>query len=320
MVTENPLSVRKPDDSFAIQTFDLTRIFGKILAVDGINLDVKKGELFAFLGPNGAGKTTTISMLCCLLKPSSGTALVMGNDINKDPYKVKATIGISPQDTTLSDHLNPIENLELFGNLHKLPPKIVKQRARELVETMGLEDRAKDQVRKFSGGMKRRLNIAMALINDPQLVILDEPTLGLDPQSRRVVWKYIARLKKEKTILLTTHYLEEADFLADRIGIIDEGKIVALGTGLDLKTSMIDTHTIIIKAWNLTQKTIMEMKEKYEDVQITDGTMTITDKRVDFKEIVNYLQDAGTTIRSAYIKEPTLDDVFIRITGKELRE
>jgi ABC-2 type transport system ATP-binding protein len=185
---------------------------------------------------------------------------------------------------------------------------------------MGLEDRAKDQVRKFSGGMKRRLNIAMALINDPQLVILDEPTLGLDPQSRRVVWKYIARLKKEKTILLTTHYLEEADFLADRIGIIDEGKIVALGTSIELKTSMIDSHTIIIKAWNLTQKTIMEMKNKYEDVQITDGTMTITDKRVDFKEIVNYLQDAGTTIRSAYIKEPTLDDVFIKITGKELRE
>ncbi len=320
MATENPLSVRKPDDSFAIQTFDLTRIFGKLVAVDNINLDIKKGELFAFLGPNGAGKTTTISMLCCLLKPSSGTALVMGNDINKEPYKVKSAIGISPQDTTLSDHLNPVENLELFGNLHKLPPKIVKQRARELVETMGLSDRAKDQVRKFSGGMKRRLNIAMALINDPQLIILDEPTLGLDPQSRRVVWKYIARLKKNKTILLTTHYLEEADFLADRIGIIDEGKIVALGTSLELKTGMIDTHTIIIKAWNLTQKTIMEMKNRYEDVQITDGTMTISDKRVDFKEIVDYLHDAGTTIRSAYIKEPTLDDVFIKITGKELRE
>jgi len=320
MVTNNPLSVRKPDDSFAIQTFDLTRIFGKLVAVDGINLDIKKGELFAFLGPNGAGKTTTISMLCCLLKPSSGTALVMGNDINKDPYKVKAAIGISPQDTTLSDHLNPIENLELFGSMHQLPPKIVKQRAKELVETMGLSDRAKDQVKKFSGGMKRRLNIAMALISDPQLVILDEPTLGLDPQSRRAVWKYIARLKKEKTILLTTHYLEEADFLADRIGIIDEGKIVAFGTPVELKTSMIDTHTIIIKAWNLTQKTIMEMKEKYEDVQITDGTMTITDKRVNFQEIVDHLHNAGTIIRSAYIKEPTLDDVFIKITGKELRE
>jgi ABC-2 type transport system ATP-binding protein len=317
---ENPLSDRKPDESFAIQTFDLTRIFGKLVAVDGINLDIKKGELFAFLGPNGAGKTTTISMLCCLLKPSSGTALVMGHDINKEPYEVKASLGISPQETTLSDHLNPVENLELFGNLHKLPPKIVKQRARELVETMGLSDRAKDQVRKFSGGMKRRLNIAMALINDPQIIILDEPTLGLDPQSRRVVWKYIAKLKRDKTILLTTHYLEEADFLADRIGIIDEGKIATLGTVLELKTGMIDTHTIIIKAWNLTQKVIMEMKDKYEDVQISDGTMTITDKRVDFKEIVNYLQDAGTTIRSAYIKEPTLDDVFIKITGKELRE
>jgi ABC-2 type transport system ATP-binding protein len=180
--------------------------------------------------------------------------------------------------------------------------------------------KAKDQVKKFSGGMKRRLNIAMALINDPPIIILDEPTLGLDPQSRRVVWKYIARLKKEKTILLTTHYLEEADFLADRIGIIDEGKMAALGTSKDLKTDMIDTHTIVIKAWNLTQKTIMEMKAKYEDVQISDGSMTITDKRVDFRDIVDYLHAAGTIIRSAYIKEPSLDDVFIKITGKELRE
>jgi len=320
MGIENPLSARKPDNSFAIQTFDLTRIFGNLVAVDAINLDIKKGELFAFLGPNGAGKTTTINMLCCLLKPSSGTALVMGHDINKEPYKVKSVIGISPQDTPLSDHLNPVENLELFGSLYKLPSKSVKQRAKDLVEIMGLSDRAGDQVRKFSGGMKRRLNIAMALINDPQIIILDEPTLGLDPQSRRVVWKYIARLKRVKTILLTTHYLEEADSLADRIGIIDEGKVVALGTSLELKTSMLDTHTIIIKAWNLTQKTIMEMKDRYEDVQISDGTMTITDKRVDFKEIVDYLHNAGTTIRSVYIKEPTLDDVFIKITGKELRE
>ncbi len=320
MAIDNPISIRKQDDAYAIQTFDLTKIFGKLVAVDGINLDIKKGELFAFLGPNGAGKTTTISMLSCLLKPSSGTALVMGHDINNDPYGVKSIVGISPQETTLSDHLNPIENLELIGSLHSVPSKALKIRAKELVETMGLEDRAKDQVRKFSGGMKRRLNIAMALINDPPIIILDEPTLGLDPQSRRVVWKYIARLKKDKTILLTTHYLEEADFLADRIGIIDEGKMVALGTGLDLKTDMIDTHTIVVKAWNLTQKTIMEMKEKYEDVQITDGTMTITDKQVDFRQIVDHLHAAGTTIRSAYVKEPSLDDVFIRITGKELRE
>jgi ABC-2 type transport system ATP-binding protein len=320
MITETPLFEAKPDDSFAIQTFNLTRIFGKIVAVDNINLNVKKGELFAFLGPNGAGKTTSISMLCCLLKPSSGTALVMGHDINKSPYQVKSVIGVSPQDTTLSDFLTPIENLELFGNLHRLPPKQVKERARELVETMGLEDRANDQVRRFSGGMKRRLNIAMALINDPPLIILDEPTLGLDPQSRRVVWKYIARLKKEKTVLLTTHYLEEADFLADRIGIIDGGKIVALGTALDLKTDMIDTRTIVVKAWNLAQKTIAQLQEKYEDVQVSNGTMTITDKQVDFKEIVDYLHNSGAIIRSAHIKEPTLDDVFINITGKELRE
>jgi ABC-2 type transport system ATP-binding protein len=259
-------------------------------------------------------------MLCCLLKPTSGTARVMGYDINKEPYKVKEVIGVSPQETTLSEHLNSRENLNLVGHLHRVEPKKLKAWSQLMLETMGLADRAKDQVRKFSGGMKRRLSIAMALIHNPQIIFLDEPTLGLDPQARRAVWSYISRLKGEKTILLTTHYMEEADSLADRIGIIDEGKIVALGTGIDLKTDMIDTHTMVIHAWNLTQKLIMEMRSKYASVEISNGTMTISDKKIDFREIVDRLHTANATIRSAYIKEPTLEDVFLNITGKELRE
>jgi ABC-2 type transport system ATP-binding protein len=188
-----------------------------------------------------------------------------------------------------------------------------------MLEKMGLANRANDQVRKFSGGMKRRLNIAMALIHDPQILFLDEPTLGLDPQARRVIWEYIARLKGEKTILLTTHYMEEADFLADRIGIIDNGRIVALGSSIDLKTEMIDTHTIVVHAWNLAQKVIMEMRSQYARVEISNGTMTITDEHVDFKQIVDRLHARGTVVRSAYIKEPTLEDVFLKITGKGLR-
>ena len=320
MTAEDSGLNREPDDSFAIQTFDLHKQFGDLVAVDNVNLDIKKGELLAFLGPNGAGKTTTISMLCCLLKPTSGTARIMGYDINKEPYRVKEVIGVSPQDTTLSEHLNSRENLHLVSHLHQIEPKKLKTWSQLMLEKMGLADRAKDQVRRFSGGMKRRLNIAMALIHNPDIIFLDEPTLGLDPQARRAVWSYIARLKGEKTILLTTHYMEEADFLADRIGIIDEGKIVALGTALDLKTGMIDTHTMVVQAWNLTQKLIIEMRERYAKIDISNGTMTITDKKIDFREIVDRLHDANVSIRSAYIKEPTLEDVFINITGKELRE
>jgi len=308
------------DDDFAIQTFNLTRVFGDLVAVDDIELNIKKGELFALLGPNGAGKTTTINMLCCLLKPTSGTATISGYDINKEPYRVKKIIGVSPQETVISEHLNSLENINLIGRIHGINAGELRSRSQRLVEIMGLSDRAKDQVRKFSGGMKRRLNIMMALIHNPKILFLDEPTLGLDPQARRVIWEYIAQLKGEMTILLTTHYMDEADFLADRIGIMDKGKIVALGTSTELKISILGKHTMIIYAWNLTQKVISEMKRKYAEVEVTDGTMTITDKKLDFKEIVDLLHSSGAVVRSAYMKEPTLEDVFLHITGKELRE
>ncbi len=320
MSTDSPEPTRAPDDAFAIRTFKLTRMFGNLVAVDGIDLDIKKGELFALLGPNGAGKTTTINMLCCLLKPSGGTAKVMGYDINREPFKIKELIGVSPQETTLSEHLNPRENLNLIGRIHGVSPRKLKTRSDLLLETMGLSGRAKDQVRKFSGGMKRRLSIIMALIHNPQIIILDEPTLGLDPQARRAVWEYITQFKGKKTILLTTHYMDEADFLADRIGIMDGGKIVALGTSAELKISMLKTHTIVIQAWNLTQKVVTEMRSRYAEVEVNKGNMIITDKRLDFKEIVDQLHAAGATVRSAHVKEPTLEDVFLDVTGRELRQ
>ncbi len=320
MTSHNIEPVRVKDDTFAIQTYQLTKIFNSVVAVDGIELNIKKGELFALLGPNGAGKTTTINMLCCLLKPTSGTATVMGYDINHQPFKIKEIIGVSPQETVISEHLNPQENLNLIGKIHGISPRELKIRSQQLLETMGLTGRVKDQVRKFSGGMKRRLNIMMALIHNPEVIFLDEPTLGLDPQARRAIWEYIGQLKGEKTILLTTHYMDEADFLADRIGIMDNGKIVALGTSTELKIGMLEKHTMIIYAWNLTQKVIGEMRSQYAEVEVTGGTMAITDKKLDFKEIVDHLHSSGATVRSAYIKEPSLDDVFLHITGKELRE
>ena len=320
MASENTHPARTKDDAFAIQMFKLTKSFGNLVAVDGIDLNIKTGELFALLGPNGAGKTTAINMLCCLLKPSGGTAKVMGYDINREPFKIKELIGVSPQETTLSERLNPTENLNLIGRAHGVSSGKLKTRSELLLGTMGLTGRAKDQIRKFSGGMKRRLNIIMALIHNPQIIILDEPTLGLDPQARRAVWEYITQFKGKKTILLTTHYMDEADFLADRIGIIDNGKIVALGTSTELKISMLKTYTIVIQAWNLTQKVITEIRSRYAEVEVSDGTMIITDKRLDFKEVVDQLHAAGTIVRSAYIKEPTLEDVFLDITGKELRK
>jgi ABC-2 type transport system ATP-binding protein len=316
----NEVELGNMADNFAIQTFNLTRNFGSLVAVDGIDLGIKKGELFALLGPNGAGKSTTINMLCCLLKPTSGTATVFGYDINQHSFRVKRIIGVSPQETVISERLNPLENLNLIGRIHGIDAREVRIRSHQLLQIMGLSDRAKDQVRKFSGGMKRRLNIVMALIHNPEVIFLDEPTLGLDPQARRAIWDYIIQLKGERTILLTTHYMDEADFLADRIGIMDKGRVVALGSSTELKISILGKHTMIVYAWNLTHKVIDEMRSRYAEVEVTNGTMVITDKELDFREIVDRLQSVGAIVRSAYIKEPTLDDVFLHITGTELRE
>jgi ABC-2 type transport system ATP-binding protein len=308
------------DNGFAIQTLSISRKFGDIIAVNSIDLSIKEGELFSLLGPNGAGKTTTINMLCCLLKPSSGTATIMGHDTQKDPIAVKQIIDVSPQETAVSEHLNAWENLSLMGGIHGFEKEEVKKRSEELLEMMGLTQRAKDQVRKYSGGMKRRLSIAMALVSDPQVLFLDEPTLGLDPQSRRSVWEHIAELKGKKTIVLTTHYLEEADALADRIAIIDEGKIVALGTSRELKDSISDMQVMVVRAKNLTNDAIEGLREVYPEVKEVEGGIEIKAKEISSYEIIDYLRPRGIVIESTYLKQITLDDVFLHLTGKELRE
>ncbi len=305
---------------FAIQTFSLSRKFGDLVAVDGADLSIEEGELFSLLGPNGAGKTTVIKMLCCLLRPSSGTATVMGRDIRQDPMGVKQIIDVSPQETAIAEHLNAWENLSLIGGIHGLAREQVKKRSGELLEMVGLARRAKEQVTTFSGGMKRRLSIAMALVSDPQVLFLDEPTLGLDPQSRRGIWEYITGLKGKKTIVLTTHYLEEADALADRIGIIDEGRIVALGTPEQLKDSISDMRVMVLRAKNLAPDAIEGLKEIYPELKVTNEGIEITAKELSFYDIVDYLRPRGVAIQSMSLKQPTLDDVFLHLTGKELRE
>jgi ABC-2 type transport system ATP-binding protein len=305
----------------AIETFDLTKYYNKLAAVKGVDLEIGQHRLFSLLGPNGAGKTTTINMLCCLLKPTAGTAQIMGYDITNESFKVKELIGVSPQETAISERLNCLENLSLVGSIHNLSTEQIRKRSIELVELMGLTGREKDRVRTFSGGLKRRLSIAMALIHDPPIIFLDEPTLGLDPQARRVMWQHIAQLKKGKTILLTTHYMEEADSLSDEIAIIDEGKIVASGTPNQLKKGLKSgTSDILVDGKNITPEVIITLKSKYAEVNMIEGGLRISHQVLDFKELTECLYSLGVTISSATLEQPSLEDVFLQITGKEYRD
>jgi ABC-2 type transport system ATP-binding protein len=219
----------------AIKIENLTKKFEGKAAVENLTLKVAKGELFGLLGPNGAGKTTTINILCGLVKPTSGTAKICGYDVQKDTQKVKELIGVCIQETAIYPYLNGKENLELFGNLYGISKKAIRERSKMLLEKMGLTEDAKRVTGKYSGGMKRRLSLALALIHDPEIAFLDEPTVAMDPQSRHAVWDFIKEQKaKGKTIILTTHYMEEAEELCDRVGVIDHGKLIALGTPKEL--------------------------------------------------------------------------------------
>ena len=302
---------------YSIQTFDLTRKYGARTAVNSINLSIKQGELFSLLGPNGAGKTTTIKMLSCLLKPTAGTAVVMGHDIQKTPAAVKQILNVSPQETAIAGRLTAWENLLMMGGVYGLSKEMAKKRAKELLALFDLTARAGEQVRKFSGGMQRRLSIAMALISDPQVLFLDEPTLGLDPQSRRAMWQQIEKLKGEKTILLTTHYLEEVDALADRVAIIKEGEVVALGTPDELKENLQGMQTMVVRAQNLTMEIAAGLKKIYPHTKMKESGLEIRAKELIFDDIVDYLRENNVKINWLSMKEPSLDDVFLSLTGKE---
>jgi ABC-2 type transport system ATP-binding protein len=220
----------------AISINNLTKIFEDVTAVDGLSLEIGKGELFGLLGPNGAGKTTVIKILCGLLPPTKGSATVGGNDVQNETKKVKELIGVCPQDTAVYPYLTGRENVEFFGNLHAMPKERLKRSTEELLERVSLTEDANRRVGKYSGGMKRRINLIMALVHDPEIAFLDEPTVAMDPQSRHAVWDFLRELKgRGKTIILTTHYMEEAGSLCDRVGIIDHGKLIALGSPNELK-------------------------------------------------------------------------------------
>jgi ABC-2 type transport system ATP-binding protein len=303
-----------------IQVQNLIRDYGKFRAVDDISFAVAKGEIFGFLGPNGAGKTTTIKVLCTLLAPTSGSASVAGYDCAHDPDHVRAHIGIIFQDPSLDDRLTAEENLYFHSLLYHIPPSIRKERTDIVLDMVELGDRRKSLVREFSGGMKRRLEIARGLMHQPAVLFLDEPTLGLDPQTRHHIWQYLLELRTKTglTIFLTTHYMDEAEH-CDRIAIIDHGKIIALDTPEALKRSI--GGDVITLATDDDATAIRELGEmfglKAEKAAAGGIFLTATDGEAVIPDIIRRLTPR---ILSVALKAPSLDDVFLTLTGRQIRE
>ena len=301
-----------------IETKNLTKKYNKLSAVDNLNLKIQEGEIFGLLGPNGAGKTTTLLMLTTLKKPTSGTAKVNNFDIVRQPDKVRKSIGIVFQDPSSDDILTGYENLKLHGWLYDMPKKLRESRIKEVLELVDLTDRKNDRVKKYSGGMRRRLEIARGLMHHPKVLFLDEPTLGLDPQARDHIWNYIEKLAKEEkiTVIITTHYMDEADKLCDRLAIIDKGKIVVMGSPKNLKKDL-GGDMIQLKAKKINVDALKKLKyvkkiEKYD----REVCLTVKDAGKHLQEVLKIIG----RVDSVEIRSPTLDDVFLHYTGRAIRE
>jgi ABC-2 type transport system ATP-binding protein len=308
-----------------IKITNLTKKFDGLVAVDKVSLEIKEGELFGLLGPNGAGKTTMISMLCTILRPTSGTATVWNNDIIKEQDNVRKSIGIVFQDPSLDDVLTGRENLQFHGRLYKVPKKTMNERMGGLLELMELSNRADDPVKTYSGGMRRRLEITRGLLHHPKVLFLDEPTLGLDPQTRRHIWEYIEKLNKNEkvTMMLTTHYMDEADYLCDRIAIIDHGKIVVEGSPTSLKGSL--GGDVITLATSAKDEMLKEGLLKIKNVKSVDFVkdairLTASKGETVIPEAMNIAREYGIEVSSVSLHGPTLEDVFIKFTGRRLRD
>ncbi|MDD5163873.1 MAG: ATP-binding cassette domain-containing protein [Candidatus ainarchaeum sp.] len=307
----------------AIEVISLTKKFGAFTAVDSISFSVEEGELFGFLGPNGAGKSTTAYILTTLLKPTSGTAKINGIDILQSPEKVRKSIGIVFQDQTLDNRLSAYDNLNIHGMLYNMPAAARKKRIKEVLELVELSEWENKLVKTFSGGMRRRLEIARGLLHTPKILFLDEPTLGLDAHTRRHMWTYIKKLKEQGiTIVLSTHYLEEADALCDRIAIIDHGKIIALDTPQNLK-KLVGGQVLSIKSQdNEKMLGLVNSKNLGANARILNGSVSFEVKNGSeaIPGIVNAAEKAGIKIESIELHVPSLEDVFIKLTGEQIRE
>jgi ABC-2 type transport system ATP-binding protein len=309
----------------AIQVQDLHKNFGDVYAVQGVSFDVQAGEILSLLGPNGAGKSTLISMLSCLLEPTQGDALVMGHSILREQMAVKAAIGVVPQEVALYEDLSARENLNFWGKMYGLRGAALRQRVDEVLEVIGLTERQKGRVGKFSGGMKRRLNIGIALLHKPQVIIMDEPTVGIDPQTRRNILDNVKELNQQgMTVLYTTHYMEEAQELSDHIAIMDLGQVIAQGTHDELVKIVGELDRIdltinteagrVIEQWQAT--------EGVHQISADDSQLTllVDDSNVVLPRLFESATQTGVRITSVEIQEPNLEAVFLHLTGRALRD
>jgi ABC-2 type transport system ATP-binding protein len=321
------LSKRKKimQNKMAVQVQDLHKNYGEVYAVQGVSFEVREGDIFSLLGPNGAGKSTTISMLSCLLQPTQGDALIQGHSVRKDPDGVKAALGVVPQDIALYPDLSARENLEFWGKMYGLRGSALKTRVDEVLETIGLADRQKSRISTFSGGMKRRVNIGAALLHKPQVIIMDEPTVGIDPQSRRHILDAVKELNRQgMTVLYTTHYMEEAEELSNQIAIMDQGKVIACGTNEALIKIVGEMDRIdltissdcppIEEHW---QKTAGVHSLSRKDGHLS---LLVEDSNLVLPGLFESATQMGTRIASVNIQEPNLEAVFLHLTGKALRD
>lgn len=308
---------------YAIETFALTKRYGKILALDSLDLKIEPGEVFGLLGPNGAGKTTAISMLCTVNSPTSGTALVNGFDIRRQAGKVRRSIGIVFQDPSIDDRLTGRENMMLHATLYDIGTVLARKRINELLGLVGLQDRADSPMKTYSGGMRRRLELARGLLHSPRVLFLDEPTLGLDPQTRQHLWSHIEELARQSniTVILTTHYMEEAERLCSRVGIIDSGRIKVVDTPANLIGALEgDVVTIITSRPADFLERVKELSFT-RNAEVVDSTVRLhlSDAEKKVPVIVELASAAGIELKSVSIHKPTLNDVFLYYTGKDIR-
>ena len=310
-----------------LEVKDLVKKYGDFAAVKGISFDIREGEIFSLLGPNGAGKTTTISILSTLLEPTAGQAVIGGHSVSEVPMSVRKMIGVVPQELALYDDLSARGNLTFWGQMYDLGGSELNARIDEVLEQIGLVDRAKDLVKTYSGGMKRRVNIGVGLLHKPQVLFMDEPTVGIDPQSRRAILDTVKNLNDQgMTVLYTTHYMEEAQELSDRVGIIDHGELIALGTQKELTRQVGETDMLVL---HLTEDQdpapLAEALRTLPGVLNTDTTdhsvCVIAEEAEEvIAEVISKVNETGYRIRSLDIQEPNLEAVFLHLTGRALRD
>ena len=310
-----------------LEVKDLQKKYGDFAAVKGISFEIQEGEIFSLIGPNGAGKTTTLSMLSTLYTPTAGDATIGGHSISKEPMAVKQVIGVVPQELALYEDLTARENLIFWGQMYGLSGKSLHSRVDEVLEQIGLVDKARNQVKTYSGGMKRRVNIGVGLLHRPRLLFMDEPTVGIDPQSRRAILDTVKDLNRQgMTVLCTTHYMEEAEELSDRVGIIDHGKLIALGSQAEMTKHVGQTDTLILhigehEDTEALAGSLKRLDGVLEAIAVDHEVSIVTPRAEDIlAAVVGAANERGIRIRSIDIREPNLETVFLHLTGRALRD